>query len=80
MSDTQSNEPTPDEPTNDAENVPEEATEAGSDQVKSVLEEEQEKGYRGTPTDKTPNEAYTVVGVTSGADTPEAKAFRGETE
>lgn len=32
---------------------------------------DQEKGYSGTVTDPTPNENYTVAGVTSGAKTPE---------
>lgn len=41
------------------------------DQVQTVVDEETEKGYRGTEVDPTPNENYTVAGVTSGAPTPE---------
>lgn len=45
---------------------------------------EQKQGFRGTEVDLTPNENYTVQGVTSGAPTPEtdagqAKAVREET-
>ncbi len=35
------------------------------------LEEANEKGYLGEVADKTPNENYTVAGVTKGAETPE---------
>ncbi len=37
----------------------------------SRLEEANEKGFLGEKVDPTPNEAYTVAGVTSGAPTPE---------
>lgn len=40
-------------------------------EVQRVADEETEKGYRGLPADPTPNENYTVAGVTSGAPTPE---------
>jgi hypothetical protein len=43
-------------------------------QVQGVLDEEQAQGFRGTEVDMTPNENYTVAGVTSGADVPEAHA------
>jgi len=36
------------------------------------LEEANEKGYLGEVADKTPNQAYTVAGVTKGAETPES--------
>jgi hypothetical protein len=39
----------------------------------SPLEAAQEVGYLGTAVDQTPNEAYTVAGVTSGAPTPETQ-------
>ena len=39
--------------------------------VESVIDKENEKGYRGTQVDKTPNENYTVAGVTAGKPTPE---------
>jgi hypothetical protein len=37
----------------------------------STLEEANEAGYLGANTDPTPDEAYSVAGVTSGAETPE---------
>jgi hypothetical protein len=45
---------------------------------------EEKQGFRGQEVDPTPNEAYTVAGVTSGAPTPEtdvqlAKDVRQET-
>jgi len=43
-------------------------------EVQGVLDEEQGQGFRGTEVDMTPNENYTVAGVTSGADVPEAHA------
>lgn len=43
----------------------------GADEVADKLQKEQEQGYRGDPVDPTPNENYTVAGVTSGAPTPE---------
>lgn len=50
----------------------------------SQLIAEQKVGYRGIEVDPTPNENYTVAGVTSGAPTPEtdvdlAKDVRSET-
>lgn len=50
------------------------ATDAGADQVQSQLDKEQQQGFRGTEVDQTPNENYTVGGVTSGAPTPETDA------
>lgn len=44
---------------------------AGSDQVQARVDEENEHGMRGIKVDPTPNENYTVAGVTSGAPTPE---------
>lgn len=41
---------------------------------------EWEKGYRGEVPDTTPNAAYTVAGVTSGAATPEADKATEATE
>ncbi len=35
------------------------------------MDEEQEKGYRGTKADATPNENYTVEGVVNNKPTPE---------
>lgn len=36
------------------------------------LDEANEKGYLGEVADKTPNQNYTVAGVTKGAETPES--------
>lgn len=40
-------------------------------EVQRIADEEQEKGFRGLSADPTPNENYTIAGVTSGAPTPE---------
>lgn len=44
---------------------------AGREQVQSRMDEYTEQGFRGVKVDPTPNENYTVSGVTSGAPTPE---------
>lgn len=46
-------------------------SDAGQAEVQQVVDEANEKGYFGTVTDPTPNENYTVAGVTSGKPTPE---------
>lgn len=43
----------------------------GADQVQEKVDEENEQGFRGTEVDPTPNENYTVAGVTSEKPTPE---------
>ena len=40
-------------------------------QVQEAVDRETEQGFRGIEVDPTPNENYTVAGVTSGAPTPE---------
>lgn len=46
--------------------------EQGNEAVQSATDKELEQGYRGEQAvDPTPNENYTVAGVTSGAPTPE---------
>jgi len=46
--------------------------EQGNDAVQEAVDKETEQGFRGGPeADPTPNENYTVQGVTSGAPTPE---------
>lgn len=40
-------------------------------QVQETVDQETEQGFRGIEVDPTPNENYTVAGVTSGAPTPE---------
>jgi hypothetical protein len=47
------------------------AAEASTEQTSELLAAEQEQGYRGVTVDPTPNENYTVAGVTSGKPTPE---------
>lgn len=52
--------------------VDEEAGEdVGQEEVQQRFDQEQEHGMRGVKMDPTPNENYTVDGVTSGAPTPE---------
>ena len=41
--------------------------------VEDQIEKENEQGYRGIQVDETPNENYTVKGVTSGKPTPETE-------
>ncbi len=58
-----------------AEKNDEKAAEQGNEQVQKVADEEQAQGFRGTETDLTDNEAYTVKGVTSNPQgVPEAQA------
>lgn len=51
---------------------------AGKQTPESRVQEQQDKddeqGFRGVKVDPTPNEAYTVAGVTAGAATPETDA------
>lgn len=44
---------------------------AGAASVQKQVDEEQAQGFFGTKVDPTPNENYTLAGVTSGAPTPE---------
>lgn len=44
----------------------------GGDQVADKLHEEQSKGYSGVVPDPTPNEAYTVAGVTKSAESSDS--------
>lgn len=53
-------------------------------EIEEKLNKENAQGFRGVEVDSTPNENYTVAGVTSGAPTPEtdvesAKQVRQET-
>jgi hypothetical protein len=54
----------------DAEQQVDEATQ----QVDEAVQSETDQGYRGVRIDSTPNEHYTVEGVTSGKPVPEAEA------
>lgn len=47
---------------------------AGAGQVQATMDTWTEQGYRGVAVDPTPNENYTVAGVTKGAPTPETDA------
>lgn len=47
-------------------------------QVQKKVDEETEQGFRGVEVDPTPNENYTVSGVTSGKPTPETDAKAAE--
>lgn len=47
------------------------AAEQGNAAVQSYVDTLNEQGYSGTAGDPTPNDNYTVAGVTSGAPTPE---------
>jgi len=46
----------------------------GAAEVQAKMDQETEQGFRGVKVDPTPNENYTVSGVTSGAPTPETDA------
>ena len=47
------------------------STDLGQKSVHAAFDEAQEKGYFGVTPDPTPNENYTLKGVTSGKPTPE---------
>lgn len=46
-------------------------TDGGAAEVQANVDKELDQGFRGVEVDPTPNENYTVAGVTSGAPTPE---------
>jgi hypothetical protein len=47
------------------------ADDAGQAEVQAKFDEANKKGYFGSTPDETPNENYTLAGVTSGKSTPE---------
>lgn len=49
----------------------EKATEKAAEQVQKAVDVETDQGFRGVEVDPTPNENYTLSGVTSGKPTPE---------
>ncbi len=54
---------------------PQQAEQDGTaQQLQAQVNQEQEQGFRGVEVDPTPNEAYTIRGVTSGQPTPETDA------
>lgn len=46
----------------------------GADEVQANVDAENEQGFRGVKVDPTPDEHYTVAGVTAGKPTPETDA------
>ncbi|GIE30166.1 hypothetical protein Ait01nite_032110 [Actinoplanes italicus] len=48
-------------------------------EVQAKVDEDQARGFRGVEVDPTPNENYTIAGVTSGAPTPETDDAAAET-
>ena len=53
-------------------------TDAGEADVQAAVDAEVEQGFVGTEVDPTPNENYTVAGVTSGKPTPETDPAHAE--
>lgn len=51
--------------------APSAKSDAGRDQAQARMDVINDQGFRGVAVDPTPNENYTVAGVTSGAPTPE---------
>lgn len=62
---------------NDAQRT-EPAGDGGAAEVQARVDKETEQGFRGTEADSTPNENYTVGGVTSGKPTPETDEGQAE--
>lgn len=65
------------------EALPAGAPAPGNEQVQADTDKAEDKGFFGVEVDPTPNKAYTVAGVTSGAPTPEtdpelAREVRGK--
>lgn len=58
--------------------TPAKADDAVREETEQVVDAEEEKGFRGVEVDPTPNENYTLAGVTSGAPTPETDADTAE--
>lgn len=50
----------------------------GADEVQQAVDEAEDKGLLGVEVDPTPNENYTVAGVTGGAPTPETDPDHAE--
>lgn len=53
------------------EKKPQAVSDGGQAEMQAKSDEAQRKGYFGETPDPTPNEAYTIQGVTGGAPTPE---------
>lgn len=54
------------------------STDHGQSEVEQTIGAEVDQGFRGEKVDPTPNENYTVDGVTSGKPTPETDAESAE--
>lgn len=54
------------------------ADSANADSVQEKVDKETAQGFRGVEVDSTPNENYSVAGVTSGAPTPETDEAQAE--
>ena len=52
-----------------------EGLKAAQEAVQKTLDEQNAKGYRGSQADPTPNENYSVAGVTAGLPTPETAVY-----
>ncbi len=55
------------------------AADTSAAEVQAKADEDQARGFRGVEVDPTPNENYTIAGVTSGAPTPETDDDAAET-
>lgn len=55
------------------------AADTSTAEVQKRVDRETAQGFRGVEVDPTPNEAYSVAGVTSGAPTPETDDEAAET-
>lgn len=55
------------------------AADTSTADVQAQVDADTERGFRGVEVDPTPNEAYTVAGVTGGAPTPETDDDQAET-
>ena len=63
--------PDPANPGDDSLSPDDPPRESGEEQVDEAIQREQGQGFHGTEVDPTPNENYTLQGVTSNAPTPE---------
>jgi len=61
-----------------AENKDKPVQDGGAAEVQKRTDAELEQGFRGIETDPTPNENYTVQGVTAGKPTPETDQDHAE--
>jgi hypothetical protein len=55
------------------------AADTSAADVQKQVDEDEARGFRGIEVDPTPNENYTIAGVTSGAPTPETDDDAAET-